>query len=44
LDQQVAYEFERILASTIGSYAAAEFRIMPGAALNAGVTPIEAKE
>ena len=33
-----------ILAATIGSNAVAEFRIMLGAALNVGVTPIEAKE
>jgi 4-carboxymuconolactone decarboxylase len=33
-----------ILASMIGSYAVAEFRIMAGAALNVGVTPIEIKE
>ncbi len=33
-----------ILAATIGSNAVAEFRIMLGAALNAGVMPIEAKE
>ncbi|MCL5745194.1 MAG: carboxymuconolactone decarboxylase family protein, partial [Acidobacteria bacterium] len=33
-----------ILASTIGSNAVAEFRMMLGAALNVGVTPIQAKE
>ena len=33
-----------ILASMIGSYAVAEFRIMAVAALNVGVTPIEIKE
>jgi 4-carboxymuconolactone decarboxylase len=33
-----------ILASTIGSQAVSEFKIMVGAALNVGVTPIEIKE
>lgn len=33
-----------ILASTIGSQAVSEYRVMVGAALNVGITPIEIKE
>jgi hypothetical protein len=33
-----------ILASTIGSQALSEYKVMLGAALNVGVTPVEAKE
>ncbi len=33
-----------ILASTLGSHAQTEYRVMLGAALNVGVTPVEAKE
>lgn len=33
-----------ILASTIGSQALTEFKMMAGAALNVGVTPVEIKE
>jgi 4-carboxymuconolactone decarboxylase len=33
-----------ILASTLGSQALSEYRVMLGAALNVGVTPVEAKE
>ena len=33
-----------ILASTIGSHAVAEFRVMVGAALNVGVAPVEIRE
>jgi len=33
-----------ILASTIGSHAVSEFKILVGAALNVGVTPVEIKE
>jgi 4-carboxymuconolactone decarboxylase len=33
-----------ILASTVGSHAVGEFKVMVGAALNVGATPIEIKE
>jgi len=33
-----------ILASTLGSHALSEYKVMLGAALNVGVTPVEAKE